>query len=192
MLVFHIFALSVLCLHCWPVNGQGCELEAPHYIYIEYSTQSDNETGEVSNELLEDEPQPDINECSPLSKGAKCCSCEEASYYICSSLDEALQITNDRGLEGPPLQQLYMSLGDGANWDLKKAHSLGNFSSFVLQGFGLGATIHCSNVAAGIELNGSCYTYFENVTVKECGGKTGAITLTNSVNTNITHSLFER
>ena len=195
MLAFHIFALSVLCLHCWPVNGQGCELEAP-YIYIEYSTQSDNETGQVSNELLEDEPQLDINitiinECSPLSEGAKCCSCEEASYYICSSLDEALQITNDRGIEGPPLQQLYMSLGDGANWDLKKAHSLGNFSSFILQGFGSGATIHCSNVAAGIELNGSCYTYFENITVKECGGKTGAITLTNNVNTNITNSLFK-
>ena len=186
-LVFFLYFLYILS---WPANGlqeEECPLQSP-YVYIEYNAREGNDTyNEVSNVPLEDEPQFDIRECSFLP-GTQCCSCEEESYYICSSLDEALQIANGSGLQAPPLQQLYISLGEDEEWRLSSGHSLGNFSSLVIQGFGKGAEIRCSDSSVGIQVNGSCHSYIDNVHISNCRG----VVLTNNINTNISNSEFRK
>ena len=184
-----LFFLSLVYYLSCPVNGlqeEECHLSSP-YVYIEYNPRPENGTyDEVSNVPLEDEPQFDIKQCS-LVPGTQCCSCEEDSYYICPSLDEALQIVDGDDLEVPPLQQLYISLGD-KEWRLSSTHSLGNFSSFVMQGFGKGAKIKCADSSVGIEVNGSCHSYIDNVHIRDCHG----VMLINNINTNISNSEFTK
>ena len=119
-----------------------------------------------------EERQQSLDDCNPeIIEG--CCICNNSSYYVCDSLDDALSLS---GLVAANKFQLTL---DSAKWNLMQFHQL-TVESFTLHGTE-NASIHCSNGSGGLELTDAS-THMENVTISNCssGDKKSSVSLINN------------